>query len=91
MWNKKIEEKIDKLNSSLENFNERQFAYMLGSRKEIFRRNLLAGIARGLGMTIGLAIVTAVAIYVLQKVLTLNLPLIGDYIVEILDIVEKKR
>ena len=68
-----------------------ELLYIMGNKKEIFKRNLLAGIARGLGMTIGVAVVTAVGIYILQKVVKLNLPVIGDYIVDIIEVVEKKR
>jgi len=91
MWNKKINEKIDKLNEVLEKANIRYLSYILGSRKEIFKRNFLAGVARGLGMTIGVAMITVLFIYGLQKVVKMNIPVIGDFVVDIIHIVEKKK
>jgi len=91
MWNKKLNEKIDKINDSLEKTNFLQWSYILGSRKEIFKRNFLAGIARGLGMTVGVTIITAIVIYILQKMMVLNIPLIGEYITELVRIVEKNK
>jgi len=83
--------KTDKINNMLEEANLREWSYVLGSKKEIFKRNLIAGIARGLGMTIGLAIITTVIIYILQRIVKMNIPLIGDYIIDLIEIVEKRR
>lgn len=91
MLDKKFEGKIDKLNNMLVKANIDELSYVLGNKKEIFKRNLLAGVSRGLGMTIGVALVTAILIYVLQKIVKMNIPLIGDYIVDLINIVENKR
>jgi len=91
MLERRMGKKIDKINNMLEEANLRDFSYVLGNKKEIFKRNLLAGVARGLGMTIGLAIVTTLLIYILQKIVKMNIPLIGDYIVDLIEIVEKRR
>ena len=64
---------------------------MLGNKKEIIKRNLLAGIARGVGIGIGVTIITAILIILLQKIVTLNIPVIGEYIADIVEIVEKSR
>ncbi len=49
--------------------------------------NFLIGIARGLGSTLGLAIVLGIVVYFLQKVITLNLPLFSDFIAKIVQMV----
>jgi len=64
---------------------------LLGNKKEIIKRNLLAGIARGVGIGIGVTIITAILILLLQKIVTLNIPVIGEYIADIVEIVEKSR
>lgn len=51
--------------------------------------NFLIGIARGLGSTIGLAIVLGITVYVVQKLITLNLPLISDWITDFIIMIEK--
>ena len=50
--------------------------------------NFLIGIARGLGSTIGLAIIIAILVFFLQKLLLLNLPLLSDFIVEFIRMVQ---
>ena len=57
--------------------------------KQVFFRNILAGIGRGIGIGIGVTIMTAVIILVLQKIVTLNIPVLGQYISDIVDIVER--
>ena len=91
MFSKDISKKIDKLNTAIEKTNLMEIVYILGNKKEIFKRNLIAGISRGIGITIGITVVTAIIVYVLQKLIKMNIPLIGEYIVDIVDIVERKR
>lgn len=85
----KISKRIDKLNKILEEKNIQEFLYIMGSKKEIVKRNFLAGISRGVGVGIGVTFITAILIIVLQKIVTLNIPVIGEYIAEIVEIVEK--
>ena len=91
MFLKDLNEKISKINEILERVNLIELLNIAGSKREIFKRNLLAGIARGIGITIGITIVTAIVIYILQKLVMLNLPLIGDYIVQIIEVVETRH
>ena len=83
--------KIDKLIDLLEKSNIRELAYILGSKKEIIRRNILAGIFRGIGIGIGVTIITAILILTLRNLVALNIPIIGGYIADIVEIVEKSR
>jgi hypothetical protein len=55
------------------------------------KRNLLAGISRGVGIGIGVTLITAMLVMLLQKIVTLNIPVIGEYISDIVEIVEKNR
>ena len=87
---KRLSDKVEDLNKALERANLMDLIYISGSKKELFKRNLLIGIARGIGMTIGITLVTAIAIYILQKLVRLNIPLIGEYIVNIIEIIEAR-
>ena len=49
----------------------------LQSGKRIMWVNFKAGIARGLGMTVGLAVVLGILVWVLTKMV--NLPVVGEY------------
>lgn len=82
---------IEKLSTTLQEWNISDLTYILGSKKEIIRRNLLAGIFRGVGIGIGVTIITAILIILLKNIVTLNIPIIGEYIADIVEIVEKSR
>lgn len=80
---------IEKLNNSLQNKNVQELIYVLGSKKEIFKRNFWAGIFRGIGIGIGVTIITAILLLLMRKIVTLNIPIIGEYVSDIVEIVER--
>lgn len=82
---------IEDLSKILEEGNFVELTYILGNKKEIIIRNLIAGIFRGVGIGIGVTVVTAILVILLQKIVTLNIPIIGEYIADIVDIVERSR
>lgn len=87
----KLQNSIDNLIKIFQKSNIEEWSYLLGNRKEIIKRNFIAGIARGVGIGIGVTIITAILIIMLQKIVTLNIPIIGEYISDIIDIVQKSR
>lgn len=89
MFFKEINKKIDKIDKKLEKTNILEWSYIVGNKNEIIKRNLIAGIARGVGIGIGVTVVSAIIIYVLQKIIRLNIPIVGDYIADIVSIVQK--
>ena len=96
--NKDLDNKVSFLSKQLENLetkieksNIHELLYVLGNKKEIMKRNFLAGIFRGIGIGIGVTIITALIVIILQKIVTLNIPVIGEYISDIIDIVERSR
>lgn len=86
-----LEKAICELNKILEEGNFVELSYLLGDKKELLFRNLLAGIARGVGIGIGVTIITAILIILLQKLVALNIPVIGEFIADIVSIVEKSK
>ena len=79
---------IERLLSFFEKKKIEQLVDLLGSKKEIIKRNFLAGIFRGMGFGIGVTVVTAIIIYFLQRLVRLNLPWVGKFINDIVEIVE---
>ncbi len=97
-FNKIKNKKVDILNRSINNLietfqksNIEEWTYILGSKKEIIKRNLIAGIFRGVGIGIGVTIITALLVIILQRIVALNIPVIGEYIADIVEIVQKSR
>lgn len=50
--------------------------------------NLFAGIARGFGFAVGFAILGAIVLYFMQRLVILNLPIIGGVVTEIVKLVK---
>jgi hypothetical protein len=61
-----------------------EYMTYLDNPGRMIRVNLLMGMARGFGLAIGLGILSALAIYILQLVIRLNLPVISNFLVDIL-------
>ena len=85
-----LERKIDELNQNLIKSNLIEISELLQNRRKMLFRQFTSGIAKGVGIGIGVTIITAVLIIVLQKIVSLNIPVIGEYIADIVEIVEKR-
>ncbi len=79
---------IDKLTYSLNKSRFIELSELLGNWKEIILKNFFSGIFKGVGIGIGFTIITAVLLYILQRIVKLNIPIIGQYISDIVEIVE---
>ena len=84
-------ENIDKLNKSLQKNNFLDLVELLGDRKKLFIRNLSSGIFKGIGIGIGVTLIKAILLILLQKIVALNIPIIGEFIADIVDIVQNSR
>ena len=84
-------ENIDKLNKSLQRNNFLDLVELLGDRKKLFIRNYSSGIFKGIGIGIGVTLITAILLILLQKIVALNIPVIGEFIADIVDIVQNNR
>ncbi|WP_028307430.1 DUF5665 domain-containing protein [Desulfitibacter alkalitolerans] len=88
--NKSLEEKLSNLAYMLEKAQIREYVSLLEDPKRLIYMNFLAGVARGLGMAVGFTLLGALALYLLQKVVLLNLPLISDFIADIVRMVREQ-
>ena len=86
----KLNEKLDEVGNILKKSHIEEITYLLGNKKQIFIRNLIAGVSRGVGIGIGVTLITTILVNVLQKIVTLNIPVIGEYVSDIIDIVKQK-
>lgn len=89
MFFRKLSKQIDELNKAMQISNINEIVAILGNKKKMFIRNVWAGIGRGIGIGIGVTIITAIIIYALQKIVMLNIPVIGNYISDIVEIVQR--
>lgn len=87
--NEELIQKIDKLIYILDKKSITNNIDLFQNRKKLVARNFLAGITKGIGTGIGFTVLTAIIVYILQYIIRLNIPVIGQYISDIVDIVQK--
>lgn len=86
----RLQEKTEELVSRIESLRLAEYVDMLNDPKRLWKVNFLAGLARGLGAAVGFTILGALVLYILQRLVLLNLPLIGDFIAEIVRLVVER-
>ncbi len=84
-----IEKKVNEISEKLEKTRISEYIDMANNPKRMVYYNFLYGLARGLGTAIGLTVLAAVLLYVLRRFV--DLPLIGELIANLLDIVDNYR
>ncbi|RXZ77096.1 hypothetical protein EBB07_32980 [Paenibacillaceae bacterium] len=85
-----LERRLQKVTVEMERSMIADYVQLLNRPWSLMWRNMLGGIARGVGIAIGFTFFAATILYVLQLLGALNLPIIGDYIAEIVKIVQRQ-
>ena len=86
-----VDKQIEKINNNMVENHILEISELCGGTKKLLLKNFLSGIVKGFGISIGFSLFSAVIIYILQKIIRLNIPIISEYITDIVDIVEKNR
>ncbi|OMF22759.1 hypothetical protein BK133_25555 [Paenibacillus sp. FSL H8-0548] len=84
----KLDKRLQSIAADMERTQIAEYVDLLNRPRSLIWRNLLAGTARGVGIAIGFTFFAATILYVLQILGALNLPIIGDYIADIVRIVQ---
>lgn len=85
-----LRDKVSELATNMEKMKLAEYVDLLHSPWRLLWVNFTSGIARGLGIAVGFAILGAILVIVLRKLVALNLPVIGGFIAEIVDIVQSQ-
>lgn len=86
---KKLNTRLDKIAATLEKSEMKDMIDNYMNPKKRIIANLSAGLARGLGLTLGTALVLGLLGYILS--LFVNIPMIGDFISELQGYVEQSK
>ncbi|GGG89949.1 DUF5665 domain-containing protein [Paenibacillus radicis (ex Gao et al. 2016)] len=84
----RVQEMLNKIAIDMEKSQIADYVDLVHHPFKLIWRNVLAGTARGVGIAIGFTFFAATILYVLQILGALNLPIIGDYIADIVRIVQ---
>jgi hypothetical protein len=85
-----LQEQIERLAVHLERTQFAEYVQLLNRPRRLLLLNFVSGIARGVGSGLGFTVMLAVLLIILQELAILNLPLIGKYIAEIVQIVKSQ-
>ncbi|MDO7786229.1 DUF5665 domain-containing protein [Desulforamulus aquiferis] len=85
-----LQDRIDQLAANMEKMKLAEYVELLGNTKRLLWVNFISGIARGVGIAVGFTILGAILLYFLQKLVVLNLPIIGDFIAQVVQMVQIK-
>ncbi|SHE34746.1 DUF5665 domain-containing protein [Desulforamulus putei] len=85
-----LKDRIDVLARNMEKMKLAEYVALLEDTRRLLWVNFISGIARGLGIAVGFTVLGAVILYFLQKLLLLNLPVIGGFIAQIVQMVQIK-
>lgn len=86
----RLNQRVGRLLQELDKFNIAEYMELLNSPGRFFWINFLGGVGRGVGAALGATVVAAIIVSILQRIVVLNLPVIGDYIAELVRLVQRQ-
>ena len=81
---------IEKLIGTLERMRLDEYVEHVSNRRRLIFTNLLYGMLRGLGFSLGFTVLGAAALVLLRGIITENIPLIGGFIAEVIHEIEAR-
>lgn len=89
-WAAWMANKLDEHLMALERLRLPEYIRYMEDRRRFYRMQLIGGVVRGLGTAIGFTILGAVLVWLLQGLAQRNLPVIGEFLAEILALVQRR-
>ena len=88
--NDPMAKRMEDILSALERLQLAEYLRYLDDRKRMLRTQFLSGMARGLGMAVGFTVLGAIFVLLLNRLAQRNLPVIGDFLAQIVSIVQRR-
>ncbi len=85
-----LSEKLERLSIDMEKAQLKEYVNLMHRPWQLIWKNLISGLARGVGIAIGFTFFAATIVYLLKFLGALNLPIVGDYIADIVRIVQRQ-
>lgn len=80
---------LERLMLTIERSRIREYMMLTDSKRRLFLINFVAGLGKGFGQAIGFSVLAGVVFYLLGS--WIDLPVIGEYIAKLLNIVDQYR
>lgn len=85
-----LSDKVGELSAHMDKMRLAEYIDLLEHPRRLLYVNFLVGIARGFGTAIGFTILAAIVLYLMQKIVVLNMPIIGSFIADLVRIVQQE-
>ena len=89
-WTAWMANKLDEHIAVLERMKLPEYVRYLTDHRRFYRMHFLGGILRGMGSAIGFTILGAALVWLLQDLAQRNLPVIGDFLADIVSVVQRR-
>ena len=83
-------ELIRRLTDTLERMHLDDYLEYVSNRRRMILNNLMYGMLRGLGFTLGFTVLGALVIVILQHLVLDNIPMIGGFLAEVIHAIEAR-
>lgn len=83
-----LRDKIEELSLSIERMKLAEYVDLLNRPWRLLYINFISGLARGVGIAVGFSLLGALLLLILQRLVVLHLPLISDFIAQIIRLVQ---
>ncbi len=84
-----LEETVGRISDSLERSKIAEYVDLLNHPWRLIYLNIIGGLSRGLGLAVGFTVLGALLIYILTRSFILNLPLVGNFLGELVWIIQQ--
>ncbi|WP_422615005.1 DUF5665 domain-containing protein [Cohnella caldifontis] len=85
-----VAELMDRISRDMQKAQLAEYINLMNRPWQLIWRNFLSGLTRGIGIALGFTFFAATIVWVLQTLGKLNLPIVGDYIADIVRIVQRQ-
>ena len=83
-------ERIERLMGALERMRLDEYVEYASNRRRLVWQNILYGLCRGLGFTLGFSVLGALLAVLLRSLVVDNIPLIGGFLAEVIRAIEAR-
>lgn len=89
-WAMEVANKLDDYLEAMERLRLPDYLRYLDDKHRLLRSHFWAGVARGAGTAVGFTVIGAAIFLILQHLAQQNLPVIGDFLAQLVEIVQRR-
>lgn len=86
-----LHEQLERIAHKLEALRIADYMELLEKPRKLIMTNFIAGVFRGLGFAIGTTIVFAIVVETIRRMILLNIPIISNYLIELIKLIEMHK